>query len=158
MIRPCSWCFGTPACSAADGLARELPLVAELCRRLGRLPRYLEFAAERLRTIPVTLLLSHGPAKEMLWSNDHALLPHQRSLAASLRWDLDLLTDDHRLLLGQLAARQVRRFTVDDVISADGAASPLALLSDLLEMSLIVADPQQAYRYRLAPYVAELAA
>ena len=33
---------------AAAGLANDdLPLVAELCRRLGGLPRYLEFAAER---------------------------------------------------------------------------------------------------------------
>lgn len=153
---------GTDSWAAGD-LARELPLVAELCRRLGRLPRYLEFAAERLRTIPVKLLLAHGPAKEMLWSSDHALLPHQRSLVSSIRWDLGLLTEDHRELLSHLAAGQASRFTVDEIISADGtpatsATTLLALLPDLLETSLIVADPREAYRYRLAPYVAEVVA
>ncbi len=147
----------------AGDLTREVPLVAELCRRLGRLPRYLEFAAERLRTIPVRLLLANGPAKEMLWSNDHALLPHQRSLAASLRWDLGLLSEDHRRLLGEIAAWPARRFTADDVMSAEvtraaAAATPLALLSDLLETSLVMADPHESYRYRLAPYVAQVAA
>ncbi len=154
---------GADSWAAADDLARELPLVAELCRRLGRLPRYLEFAAERLRTIPVKLLLAHGPTKEMLSSNDHALLPHQRSLVGSLRWDMDLLTEDHRRLLGEIAAWSARRFTVDDIVSADGAlttavTTPLALLSDLQETSLIVADTREKYRYRLAPYVAEVAA
>jgi predicted ATPase len=153
---------GADSWASAD-LTRELPLVAELGRRLGRLPRYLEFAAERLRTIPVRLLLAHGPTKEMLWSNDHALLPHQRSLVGSLRWDMDLLTEDHRRLLAEIAAWPARRFTVDDIMSASGArataaTAPLALLSDLLETSLIVADPRDKYRYRLAPYVAEVAA
>ena len=145
---------------SAATLARELPLVAELCRRLGGLPRWLEFAAERMRTIPVKLLLAHGPTMEMLWTNDHALLRHQRSLADSLRWDMDLLAEDHRTLLRRLAALPSRRFTVDDVV-ADGSAvpvsNPLTLLSDLLETSLIVADAGDRYRYRLAPYVGEVA-
>ena len=150
---------GADTWSAAD-LARELPLVVELCRRLGGLPRWLEFAAERMRTIPVKLLLAHGPTMEMLWTNDHALLPHQRSLADSLRWDMDLLGEDHRTLLRRLAVLPARRFTVDDVVADDSAmpvSNPLTLLSDLLETSLIVADAGDRYRYRLAPYVGEVA-
>jgi predicted ATPase len=135
--------------------ATEIPLVAELCRRLGGLPRWLEFAAERLRTIPVALLLAHGPTTQMLWTNDHALLPHQRSLADSLRWDLDLLAEDHRTLLRGLATLPTRQFTVDDVLPMP-VSNPLTLLSDLLEASLIVADATDRYRYRLAPYVDEL--
>jgi predicted ATPase/DNA-binding XRE family transcriptional regulator len=136
--------------------AAELPLVAELCRRLGGLPRWLEFAAERLRTIPVALLLAHGPTTQMLWTNDHALLPHQRSLADSLRWDMDLLAEDHRTLLRGLAMLPTQRFTVDDVVPMP-VSNPLTLLSDLLEASLIVADAGDRYRYRLAPYVDEVA-
>lgn len=134
----------------------ELPLVAELCRRLGGLPRWLEFAAERLRTIPVTVLLAQGPTTQMLWTNDHALLPHQRSLADSLRWDLDLLAEDHRTLVRRLAALPTRRFTVDDVLPMP-VSNPLMLLSELLEASLIAADSGDRYRYRLAPYVDEVA-
>jgi transcriptional regulator with XRE-family HTH domain len=143
---------GSPA---AAHLANNLPLVAELCRRLGGLPRYLEFAAERMRTVPVRLLLACGPTMDMLWSNDHALLKHQRSVAGGIRWNMDLLTDDHCQLLGRIAALPTRWFTVDDVASEQGL-DPLMLLSDLLETSLILADPAGPYRYRLAPYVADV--
>jgi len=153
---------GTDTRTAAD-LTKEVRLVAELCRRLGGLPRYLEFAAERLRTLPVKLLLAHGPTMRMLWSNDHALLRHQRSVVDSILWDLDLFSDEHRGLLTRIAALPTRRFTLDAVAAAyertglTAAANPLTLLSDLLEMSLILADPGDRDCYRLAPYVAEVA-
>ncbi|GAB3892892.1 hypothetical protein GCM10029964_068630 [Kibdelosporangium lantanae] len=141
--------------STAD-LAKDLPLVTELCRRLGGVPRYLEFAAERMRTVPARLLLEHGPSMEMFWSNDHALLPHQRSIMDSIGWNLDLLGDDHRALLARIAALPVGRFTMEDMVAA-GHPGPWALLPDLLELSLVLADPDDRYRYRLAPYVAEVA-
>jgi predicted ATPase/DNA-binding XRE family transcriptional regulator len=146
----------------AAGLARDLPRIIELCRRLDGLPRYLEFAAERLRTVPIRLLLANGPTTEMLWSNDHALLRHQRSVAESVRWDLDLLTGDHERLLERITALPAPRFSLNDLVAEHGrletsaAATPLALLSDLLETSLIVADPEELYQYRLAPYVGEV--
>lgn len=138
-------------------LTKDVKLVTELCRRLGGLPRYLEFAAERMRAIPVRHLLAHGPGVEMLWSNDHALLPHQRSVADSIRWDLDLLSAEHCALLARIAAMPTRRFTMDHVVASRTAgADPFTLLSDLLELSLILADPDDRYRYYLAPYVAEV--
>jgi transcriptional regulator with XRE-family HTH domain len=146
---------------AAADLTTDVNLVTELCRRLGGLPRYLEFAAERMRAIPVRHLLAHGPGVEMLWSNDHALLWHQRSAADSIRWNLDLLGDEHRGLLARIAAMPARRFTLDHVVALTGhpaatAADPFTLFSDLLELSLILADPDDRYRYHLAPYVAEV--
>jgi predicted ATPase/DNA-binding XRE family transcriptional regulator len=142
-------------------LGAELPMVAELCRRLGGLPRYLEFAAERMRTLPVQQLLAHGPTMDMLWSNDRALLEHQRSAADSVRWNLDLLGDAHTRLLMRITALPTRLFTLDDVVAEPdrllpGRANPLTLLSDLHETSLVLADPQDRYRYRLAPFVAEV--
>ena len=139
--------------STAD-LAKDLPLVTELCRRLGGVPRYLEFAAERMRTIPARFLLEHGLSMEMLWSNDHALLSHQRSIMDSVMWNLELLTDEHRALLARVAALPRGRFTMDDMVT--GHSSPWALLPDLLELSLVLTDPDDRYRYRLAPYVAEV--
>lgn len=149
---------------AAAELLEQLPLVVELCRRLGGLPRYLEFAAERMRTIPVRMMLAQGPTMEMLWSDDHALLGHQRSVDAGIRWSIDLLSEDHRRLLRHIAALPARLFSLDDTLAqyartgVSQAASPLVLLSDLLEMSLILSDPQDRARYRLAPYVAQVAA
>ncbi|WP_328912330.1 MULTISPECIES: helix-turn-helix domain-containing protein [unclassified Streptomyces] len=140
----------------------DLASVTELCRRLGGLPRYLEFAAERLRTIPVRVLLADGPSVDLLRSNDHALLRHQRSVAEGIRWTLDLLTEDHRSVLTWIAAAVARRwFTLDDV-AAHGeagfpsAVNPLLPFPDLLETSLVVSDPHHRYRYRLAPYVADV--
>jgi predicted ATPase/DNA-binding Xre family transcriptional regulator len=136
--------------------------VTELCRRLGGLPRYLEFAAERLRTIPVRVLLADGPSVDLLRSNDHALLRHQRSVAEGIRWTLDLLTEDHRSVLAWMAASMARRwFTLDDVAAHAGpgfpaAVNPLLPFPDLLDTSLVVCDPQHRYRYRLAPYVADV--
>lgn len=159
---------------AKADLAKDLPLVTELCRRLGGVPRYLEFAAERMRTIPVRLLLEHGPSVEMLWSNDHMLLPHQRSVVDSAMWNLDLLDDDHRRLLTRIAALPASRFTLDDLVTSHNgswastvasasddryasSANSLTLLSGLQELSLVLADPDDRYCYRLAPYVAEVA-
>jgi transcriptional regulator with XRE-family HTH domain len=148
---------GTDSRTAAD-LGTELPLVAELCRRLGGLPRSLEFAAERMRTIPVQRLLASGPTMEMLWSHDHALLRHQRSVADSILWNMDLLADDHCRLLTRIAALSARGFTLDDLTAQYDrlGPDPATLLPDLLETSLILADPDARYRYRLAPYVAEV--
>lgn len=144
------------------GLSRDLPAVAELCRRLDGVPRYLEFAAERLRSVPIRYLLAGGPALEMLCTNDHGLLRHQRSVADSILWNLDLLTADHNRLLHRLVRRGDRRFQVDDVVAEcaglDLAAgvTPLTLLSELLETTLAVAERDTLYAYRLAVYVAEV--
>ncbi|MER6421961.1 helix-turn-helix domain-containing protein [Streptomyces sp. NPDC001137] len=151
---------GSPA---AVDLVRDASRLAELCRRVGGLPRYLEFAAERLRTVPIELLLTNGLIMQMLWTRDHALSSHQRSVAASISWDLDLLTDNHRRLLTRLATLRTPRFTVDDVAAefgaratAVGGATQLVLLSDLLDLSLVVADSAEPCEYRLAPYVREV--
>lgn len=147
---------------AAAELAKDLPLVAELCRRLGGLPRYIEFAAECLRAIPIRLMLSYGPTPEMLWSNDHALLRHQRSVTDSILWSVDLLSDDHRLLLERIAALPTRRFVLDEItagydrLGRGTAPNPLTLVSDLLDTSLLLPDPVHPYHYRLAPFVAEV--
>ncbi|MEU5093672.1 helix-turn-helix domain-containing protein [Streptomyces sp. NPDC020996] len=144
-------------------LGRDLPLITELCRRLGGLPRYLEFAAERLRTLPVRMLLADGPSAALLSSDDHALLRHQRSVSEGIRWSLDLLTEHHRSLITGISTTLAHRwFTAEDVAAhrGDGRRPPevnaLLLFPDLLETSLVVADPDDRYRYRLAPFVAEV--
>ncbi|MFG2041352.1 helix-turn-helix domain-containing protein [Dactylosporangium sp. NPDC048998] len=143
----------------AEELAADLPGLVELGRRLGGIPRYLEFAAERLRTIPLRLLLASGPDLDMLVTADRMLLSHQRSVAGSLRWDIDLLSDRHRLLLDRLAALPVGRFTLHDVIAVSerldltDMTTPIGMLSDLIEARLVEADTSELYEYRLARYV-----
>jgi predicted ATPase len=147
---------------AAD-LVRDTPAIVELCRRLEGVPRALEFAGERLRTIPVRMLLAAGPALPMLRTNDHSLLPHQRSVASSIRWSVDLLSEDHRRLLRQLCRLPATVFTHEDVVAADGPKRPdvdsvLCLFSDLVDHALVTPCRDRTYEYRLAPYVREVIA
>ncbi|MDG4830673.1 helix-turn-helix domain-containing protein [Solwaraspora sp. WMMD1047] len=146
---------GLPA--AAD-LARDLPQVVELCRRLAGIPRALEFAAERLRTIPIRSLLAAGPALSMLSTSDHSLAPHQRSVAGSIRWSIDLLSDGHRWLLRHIAGLPHAEFDHEQVLAAAGAdqESVLCHFSDLVDHGLITACRDHLYRYRLMPYVGEV--
>ena len=115
-----------------------------------------------MRAVPIRLLLADGPAMGTLWSNDHALLFHQRSVAEGIRWNLDLLTADHHRLLRRMAALRTQWFTLEDVAGeqdAPGSATavdPLAFVSDLLETWLLLTAPGDPYRYRLAPYVADV--
>lgn len=141
---------------AATELDRELPMVAELCRRLGGLPRNIEFAVECLRAVPIRLMLAHGPTPGMLGSHDQALLPHQRSVAESIRWSLDLLTEDHRRLLERIAALPAGRFVLDEVSADQDGVNPLTLVSDLLDSSLLLSDPAHPYCYVLAHFVADV--
>jgi predicted ATPase len=151
-----------PDSRTAAELDQDLPLIAELCRRLGGLPRNIEFAAECLRAIPIRLMLAHGPTPEMLWSNDQALLRHQRSATDSILWSLDLLSADHRLLLERIAGLRTDRFALDEITAQEdrpgqrAAPSPLTLVSDLLDTSLLLPDPVHRYRYRLAHFVRDV--
>jgi predicted ATPase/DNA-binding XRE family transcriptional regulator len=141
--------------------AVERPELAELCRRLGGIPRYLEFAGERMRTVPIRHLLAGGPSLDMLSTGDHALLPHQRSVAAGIGWDLDLLPAGHRRLLGRLAARAGETFTFDDVVAEhegrpeDTPADPMITIAELVGCPLVQPAGPERHRYRLAPYVAD---
>ena len=68
----------------------------------------------------------------------------------------------HRLLLERVAALPERRIVLDEIsagcdgLGEDSATNPLTLVSDLLDTSLLLPDPAHPYRYRLAPFVAEV--
>ncbi|MFI9589342.1 ATP-binding protein [Nonomuraea sp. NPDC052265] len=143
---------------AAASLLEELPSLVELCRRLDGIPRYLEFAAERLRTLPIQYLLSCGPSLDMLFTHDHALPPHQQSVAASIKWDVDLLSCSQRRLLECVSSLPTSTFAIEDVMAAYGESSivgtePLVLMSELMVTPLVRADTEEPHHYRLAPYV-----
>ncbi|MFC8827460.1 helix-turn-helix domain-containing protein [Streptomyces sp. NPDC057137] len=143
----------------AAHVLRDLPALDELCERLSGIPRYLEFAAERLRTVPIRSLLATEQVLQTLRTNDHALLEHQRSLISSVRWSLDLLSCRHREMLADMVALDGRHVdlrggvTQGDMLTTTGRAGAMTLVSDLLESSLILADAAEPYRFRLLPYV-----
>lgn len=129
---------------------------AELVEQLDRLPRLVEFAAHRLRTVPLSALLSSRNAMRLLGPADMSALPHQRSLEASLRWSLDLLDERHCDLLARLARRDCRSFSIGVGADARFDAETVELLADLVESSLLQVDRGRRYEYRMFRHVQAL--
>lgn len=147
------------SCPTLD-LASDRPEALELVRRLDGLPRLVEFAAHRLRTVPLATLLAGGPGSSLFGSADGTALPHQRTPEASLRWSLDQLDERHHVLLARLAERHPADvpFTADD-LTADGtpaAVETLELLADLVDASLLQVRRGHRYEFRLLRHVQAL--
>ncbi|MGW4566108.1 helix-turn-helix domain-containing protein [Streptomyces sp. NPDC004561] len=144
------------SCPTLD-LTRQLPQVAELVRQLDGLPRFMEFAAHRLRIVPLSVLLADHRAMRLLGSADGSVLPHQRTLEASLRWSLELLDERHQRLLDRLARHhEVWRFSVDELGPTDTGLTDLEVLevlADLADSSLLQVVRGSRYEYRLLHHV-----
>jgi predicted ATPase/class 3 adenylate cyclase len=78
------------------------PAVAELCRRLDRLPLALQLAAARLRLFSVEQLLERMPVLD-LSTGDRDADPRQRTIRATIEWSHDLLSEEERVLFRRLS-------------------------------------------------------
>jgi predicted ATPase len=78
------------------------PAVAELCRRLDRLPLAIQLAAARLRLFSPEQLLDRMPVLE-LSTGDRDVDPRQRTIRATIEWSHDLLSEDERVLFRRLS-------------------------------------------------------
>lgn len=148
------------SCPTLD-LTAELPQVAQLVRQLDGLPRFVEFAAYRLRMVPLSALLAESHRMSLFGSADLAALPHQRTLEASLRWSLDLLDERHQRLLTRLASRHraSHPFSAGELDGGDGefpAGEAVELLADLADSSLLQVDRGRRYEYRMLHHVQAL--
>ncbi|MGV9349090.1 helix-turn-helix domain-containing protein [Streptomyces spiralis] len=145
------------SCPTLD-LSDDLRQLAELARQLDCLPGLLEFAAHRLRTAPLSTLLSHHYGLKLLGSTDSSALPHQRSAQESLRWSLELLDEEHLEMLIRLAQRS-ESFSFDAGGSVeDEFTTPEAmeLLADLADASLLQVSRGRSYEYRMLRHVKAL--
>lgn len=144
-------------CPGLD-LSDELPNMTELVRRLDRLPRLVEFAAHRLRMMPLSELLSDDHTIRGLGSTESSTLPHQQTVEASLRWSLGLLDKRHRDLLAWLAGRdQCQSFSISEVVVDEFARSEaLELLVNLADSSLLQVNRGRTYEYRMLRHVRTL--
>ncbi|MBV1855558.1 helix-turn-helix domain-containing protein [Catellatospora sp. NEAU-YM18] len=143
------------SCPTLD-LAADRPAAVELVRRLDGLPRLVEFAAHRLRLVPLTALLADSRWLNLPGWADGAVLPHQRTPEASLCWSLDLLDERHRSLLVRLAARcrPDDPFSSCDLEAEDELGGHAQeLLADLAEASLLLVDRGRRYEFRLLHHV-----
>ena len=142
----------------------DAEVVAAICRRLDGLPLALELAAARLSILtPSELLERLDDRFAVLVGGARDRLPRQQTLAATIDWSYQLLTDEEKLLFGRLSVFS-GGFTLDAaeaICAGDDVASDriLDLVSGLVDKSLLVAEQGRAGgRFRLLETMREYAA
>jgi predicted ATPase/class 3 adenylate cyclase len=109
--------------------------VAEICRRLDRLPLAIELAAPRVRVLePGDLLGALERRLPLLTGGPRDLPTRQRTLRATIEWSYDLLGASEQSALGRLAVF-ARSWDADAAESVCEAA--LQTLEALVEQNLI---------------------
>jgi non-specific serine/threonine protein kinase len=130
--------------------------VGRICARLDGIPLAVELAAARARTVPIDVLAERLDQRFRLFTGgDRTAVPRQQTLAATIGWSHDLLTDEERQLFRRLSVF-AGGWTLDaaERICAldDGAGvEVLDLLTRLVDKSMVVAEagPSGVERYRL---------
>jgi predicted ATPase len=78
--------------------------VAEICRRLDGLPLAIELAAARTRVLPVTELARRlRDGLDLVSGGVRTVLPHHRTLEATLEWSYRLLAPVEQAVLNRLS-------------------------------------------------------
>jgi predicted ATPase/transcriptional regulator with XRE-family HTH domain len=140
------------------------PIVARLCRRLDGLPLALELAAARAGSLSLEMILAALDDRFRLLSGPRRFgAPHQRTLADTIAWSVDALSDAARQMLYR-ASLLGSPFTLDAVAGVctgepiDAVDVPM-LLAELVEKSLLqpVHEFEQLYgaRYKLLETIRE---
>ena len=139
------------------------PAVAEIFVRLDGIPLAIELAAARVRVLsPEGILAGLDDRFRLLTGGSKRGLARQQTLAASVEWSYDLLTDAERSMLRRLAVF-AGGFTLDaaEAVAAGGdieALQVLDLLTSLVDKSLVVADDEVSRtRYRLLETIRQFA-
>ncbi len=141
--------------------------VARLCRRLDGLPLALELAAARVGSLSVEAILAALDDRFQVLSGPRRFgAPHQRTLADTIAWSVDALTDPARQLLYRTSMlglpftlQAVAGICAGDPVDARGVPG---LLAELVDKSLLqpVEEYEQLYgsRYKMLETIREHAA
>ncbi|MEU5400701.1 BTAD domain-containing putative transcriptional regulator [Streptomyces sp. NPDC005963] len=152
--------FVERATAAAPGFAvteHNAAAVAEICRRLDRIPLALELAATRVRALGVHELSARLDDRFRLLAGGHRGAPaRQRTLRAVIDWSWELLGDDERTVLRRLSVfPDGCTLEAAEAVCGDDQQDVLTPLIRLVDRSLVtVADGP---RYRLPESVAAYA-
>jgi non-specific serine/threonine protein kinase len=113
------------------------PAVARLVARLDGMPLAIELAAARAETLGVAQLLDRIEDRfALLTGGDRLAADRQRSLAATVAWSYDLLTEDERRVFRALSVFPAG-FTLEGAEAVAGpGAEPIVLR--LVDCSLVV--------------------
>ena len=137
--------------------------MARVCRALDGMPLAIELAAARLRTMSLHQLAHRLDDRfRLLTGGSRTALPRHRTLRAVIDWSWELLTDAERLVLRRLSVfsggadlAAVERVCVGDVVEA---GQVFDVLTALTEKSLVLAEGEEAPRYRMLGTIKEYAA
>jgi predicted ATPase/DNA-binding CsgD family transcriptional regulator len=129
---------------------RTAPAVARLVARLDGMPLAIELAAARVEALGVTGLLDRlGDRFALLSAGDRAAPSRQRSLAATVDWSYQLLTEDEQRVFRAVSVFPAP-FTLEAGEAVAGARAGPAVLR-LVDCSLLV--PPRAGRDGRARYL-----
>lgn len=136
--------------------------VAQICRRLDGIPLALELAAARTRVLSVhDIAVRLDDVFGVLGTSGETTRPRHRTLRAVMDWSSQLLSDDERALLGQLAvfAGSFSLAAAEHVGGHQrGAGRVLEALAGLVDKSLLAAaDRAGGRRYWLLETVRQYA-
>ncbi|MFJ4768256.1 AfsR/SARP family transcriptional regulator [Streptomyces uncialis] len=151
--------FAQRAAAAAPGFTvtgDNAEAVAEICRRLDRIPLALELAATRVRALGVRELSARLDDRFRLLDGGHRGTPaRQRTLRAVIDWSWELLGDDERTVLRRLSvfADGCALEAAESVCGGD--TDVLGPLIRLVDRSLVTVT--DGPRYRLPESVAAYA-
>src|SRR5438067_5858245 len=139
----------TERAAAASGTfeltAANQTAVANLCRRLERLPLAIELAAVRTRVLTVEQIRDRlNDRFGLLTGGGRAALPRHQTLRTTIDWSYELLVAAERALLRRLCVF-AGRFTLEDVEAVSTGddvpvAEALDLLSSLVDKSLVMKE------------------
>jgi predicted ATPase/DNA-binding SARP family transcriptional activator len=143
--------------------ARTLPTMVRVCRALDGMPLAIELAAARLRTMSIDQLACRLDDRfRLLTSGSRTALPRHQTLRAVIDWSWELLTDAERMVLRRLSVfaggaglEAAERVCAGDEVEQEQV---LELLTALAEKSLLLADGDDAPRYRMLGTIKEYAA
>lgn len=143
---------------AGADLADENPeTVAELCRRLDGLPLAIEIAAARARMLSVAEIIARlAKTIDVLDRPRFRGDPRHRSIAATIRWSVELLTASQAQLLERLSvfAGPFTAQSAQAVAGSNGSGAFSADLDELVNASLVTVEVGAVVtRYRLLDIV-----
>ncbi|TDD62180.1 AfsR/SARP family transcriptional regulator [Kribbella antibiotica] len=147
----------------ASAVRKDLPTtdatlatMARVCRALDGMPLAIELAAARLRTMTLDQLAHRlDDLFRLLTGGSRTALPRHRTLRAVIDWSWELLSEPERTVLRRLSvfAGGASLEAAEHVCTGDA----LELLTALTEKSLVVAEGNDAPRYRMLGMVKEYA-
>jgi predicted ATPase/class 3 adenylate cyclase len=133
----------------------NVPIVADICRRLDGIPLAIELAAARVKILSPRQLRDRLDERfRVLTGGSRDVLPRQQTLRALIDWSHDLLDDRERVLFRRLGIF-VDGFTMEgaSAVASDTDLDEFDvfdLVASLVEKSLVLAEPSgDALRYRL---------